>query len=82
MKIYIAYLQTKAPFMTAWQDACVSFAIGMTGSDIRGGYDKKTVGVASEGGGLADTLDCAETFLAGEDPRVTKCKPHDRALRT
>ena len=48
--------------MTAWQDACVSFAIGMTGNDIRGGYDNEPVRMArSEGGGLADTLDCAET---------------------
>ena len=37
--------------------------------------------MASEGGGLAITLDCAETFLIGRDPRVTKCSPHDRALK-
>tara|TARA_B100000315_G_C14533885_1_gene567493 strand:- start:620 stop:766 length:147 start_codon:yes stop_codon:yes gene_type:complete len=31
--------------MTAWRDACGSFASGMTGCDISGGYDKETVGL-------------------------------------
>ena len=69
--------------MTAWQDACVSFAIGMTGSDIRGGYDNETAGVARrEGGGLGWYVGLCKNLLIGSNRWMEKCKPHDRALRT